>query len=195
MKRIVPFSRDDANFRYALKHWQESALAFHGEVTCDHFRKGHLIHTQTGKNTFTTEGLAYLLNVMFYSTGKAAALGFYVGIFHTSAYPAVGDTAATALGAGGSYGESQDADYTPATNKPQYTAASTSTVTCTNSGAPAVFTIVPISVTIYGAFLSNVADKTAVNGKLMCAKRFGTARAVTTADVLSVTYAITCTTG
>jgi hypothetical protein len=186
--------RDNPVVQYAVKHLYESNLAFHGDVTCDHYRDGKLIHTQTGRNTFTTEGMAYLLNVMFYTTSKAGSAIFYVGIYHNAVTPATTSTAAACLGAAGTFGESQDADYsTPATNKPSYVTVSTATAVCTNAAAPASFTIAQ-GFTAYGAFLSTAAAKTATSGTLMAAKLFGTARAVSATDVLGVTYVISATT-
>ena len=187
--------RDNAELKYAAKHKQESGLNFHGHVFTDHYRDGKLIHTcDQGGNTFTTEGMAYLLNVMFGDVSKAAAAIFYVGIFKTNVTPALGDTAAAKLGAAGTYGECQDADYdSPATDKPAYTIAATSTATCTNTAAAASFTM-NAGITVYGAFLSTVAAKTATTGYLMCAKKFGTARAVIADDILAVTYSISTTT-
>jgi hypothetical protein len=187
--------REDKNVQYAVKHLKESALAFHGNVFTEHFRGGKLIHScDQGHNTFTTEGMAYLLNVMFYTTSKTGAAIFYVGIFKQNVTPAVGDTAAAKLGAAGTYGECQDADYdSPATNKPSYTTVSTATASCTNAAAPASFTMAA-SITVYGAFLSTQAAKTATTGYLMCAKAFTSSRAVIDNDVLAVTYVITCTT-
>ncbi len=185
---------DRDSLSYAAKHIRESNLALHGHVITDHFRDGELIHTQEGHNTFTTEGMARLLNIMFGDVTKAAAAIFYVGIFKNNVTPAVGDTAAAKLGAAGTYGECQDADYdSPATDKPVYTIASTATATCTNAASAASFTM-NASITVYGAFLSTEKAKTATTGYLMCAKKFGTARAVIADDVLAVTYAITCTT-
>jgi hypothetical protein len=187
--------RDNAALKYAAKHMQESGLNLHGHVFTDHFRKGKLIHScDQGGNTFTTEGMAYLLNIIFGTTSKAASAIFYVGIFKNNVTPAVGDTAAAKLGAAGTYGECQDADYdSPATDKPGYTIAVTSTATCTNSASAASFTM-NAGITVYGAFLSTGKAKTATTGYLMCAKKFSSARAVIADDVLSVTYAITCTT-
>jgi hypothetical protein len=185
---------DSESLKYAMKHIRESNLALHGHVICDHFRGGRLIHTQEGHNTFTTEGMARLLNIMFGDVTKAAAAIFYVGIFKNNVTPAVGDTAAAKLGAAGTYGECQDADYdSPLTDKPVYTIATTATATCTNAASAASFTM-NASITVYGAFLSTEKAKTATTGYLMCAKKFGTARAVIDNDVLAVTYAITCTT-
>lgn len=194
MKELLNF-RDNADLRYAVKHLRESNLNFHGHVFTDHFRDGRLIHTcDQGGNTFTTEGMAYLLNIIFGTTSKTGSAIFYVGIFKNNVTPAVGDTAAAKLGAAGAYGECQDADYdSPATDKPSYTIATTSTATCTNAASPASFTIAG-SITVYGAFLSTEKAKTATTGYLMCAKKFGTPRAVIDNDVLSVTYVITATT-
>jgi hypothetical protein len=136
--------------------------------------------------------MARILNIVFRAQTTEAAI--YVGIFKNNVTPAVGDTAAVKLGAAGTYGECQDADYdSPATNKPAYTIASTSTATCTNAASPASFTI-NASITIYGAFLSTAAAKTATSGTLFCAKAFSSSRAVIADDVLSVTYVISCTT-
>ena len=185
--------RDNSDLRYAAKHSRESGLVFHGEVFTDHFRKGELIHhCNQGHNTFTTEGMARILNIVFRAQTTEAAI--YVGIFKNNVTPAVGDTAAVKLGAAGTYGECQDADYdSPATNKPAYTIASTSTASCTNAASAASFTM-NASITVYGAFLSTAAAKTATTGTLFCAKAFSSSRAVIANDVLSVTYVISCTT-
>lgn len=185
--------RDNANLRYAAKHQRESGIAFHGDVFTDHFRNGSLIHScNQGHNTFTTEGMARLLNIVFRAQTTEAAI--YCGIFKNNVTPAVGDTAAAKLGAAGTYGECQDADYdSPATNKPAYTIASTSTASCTNAASAASFTM-NASITIYGAFLSTAAAKTATTGTLFCAKAFSSSRAVIADDVLAVTYVISATT-
>lgn len=185
--------RDNADLRYAAKHQRESGLNFHGHVYTDHFRDGKLLHhCDQGGNTFTTEGMARILNIVFRAQTTEAAI--YVGIFKSNVTPAVGDTAAAKLGAAGTYGECQDADYdSPATNKPAYTIVSTSTASCTNAASPAFFTM-NAGITIYGAFLSTMAAKTATTGTLFCAKAFSSSRAVIADDVLSVTYVISCTT-
>lgn len=178
--------------KYGLKHRQESGIAFHGDVTCEHFRRGDMIHTQTGSNTFTTEGMARLLNVQFRAQATDAAI--YVGIFKNNVTPAVGDTASAKLGAAGTYGECQDADYDdPATNRPAYTMAATSSAVATNTASKATF-VMHASITVYGAFLASSQAKTAATGTLFCAKAFASSRAVIDDDELAVTYQITCTT-
>jgi hypothetical protein len=188
---VVPF-RDDPDLRYSFKHRGFSGLAVHGLVTCEHFRKGNLIHTQTGPNTFTTEGMARILNIVFRAQTTEAAI--YCGIFKNSVTPAVGNTAAACLGAAGTYGECQDADYdSPATNKPAYTMASTSTAVATNTASKATF-VMNASITVYGAFLSTATAKTATSGTLFCGKAFTASRAVIADDELAVTYVLTLTT-
>ena len=188
---VVPF-RDDPDLRYSFRHRGFSGMAVHGLVTCEHFRNGNLIHTQTGLNTFTTEGMARILNIVFRAQTTEAAI--YCGIFKNNVTPALGNTAATALGAAGTYGECQDADYdSPATNKPAYTMASTATAVATNTASKATF-VMNASITVYGAFLSTAAAKTAVSGTLFCGKAFAASRAVIADDELAVTYTITLTT-
>jgi hypothetical protein len=194
-KEFLDHLRDNPAVKYAVKHISNSGLQFHGGVTLDHFRDGKLIHSQFGTNTFTTEGMAALLNIMFGNVAKAATPIFCVGIFKNNVNPALGDTAAAKLGAAGTYGECQDADYDlPLTDKPSYVIASTATAVITNAAdANKNFTMLA-AITVYGAFLSTEPAKTAVTGYLMCAKKFGTARAVIDNDVLSVTYVITAST-
>jgi hypothetical protein len=195
IRKVDPFFAslfDRLDLRYAAKYRAESRLSVHGLVACDHFRNGNLIHTQTGPNTFTTEGMARILNIVFRAQTTEAAI--YVGIFKNNVTPAVGNTAAACLGAAGTYGECQDADYdSPATNKPAYTMASTSTAVATNTASKATF-VINASITVYGAFLSTATAKTATTGTLFCGKAFTASRAVIADDELSVTYQLTLTT-
>lgn len=172
---------------------EKAELTFTGTVTTEHFRGGLKLWEETGTNTFTTEGMAYLLNIIFHDISKAASHIWYVGIFKNNVTPALADTGAK-LGSGNAYGECQDADYdSPLTNRPAYTSEDTTTAVITNVNAKAHF-VMNASITVYGAFLTNTAAKTNASGVLMCAKRFGTPRAVIADDEIYVTYQITCTT-
>ncbi len=184
---------DRKEIDYALKHIQESNLTMHGHVWTEHWRKGVLLaKCDEGSNTFTTEGMANILNVYFKDATDPAAI--YCGIFKGNVTPALTDTAAGALGSGGRFTECLDADYdSPATNRPAYTIATTSTASCTNAASKAEFTIAA-SITVYGAFLATSQAKTATTGTLICAKRFTTAKACEDNDQLAITYAITMTT-
>ena len=171
----------------------KAGWAFKGIVTMEHWRKGVMLHKETGENTFTTEGMAKLLNVIFHDIAKAAAHIWYVGIFKNNITPALADTGAK-LGSGNAYGECQDADYDdPLTNRPAYITEDTTTAVITNVNAKAHY-VMNGSITVYGAFLADTAAKTSAAGVLMCAKRFGTPRAVIADDEIYVTYQITCTT-
>ena len=178
-------------FRLKAGSWDK--VVFHGKVTMEHWRDGNLLYTETGTNTFTTEGMAKLLNIIFHDVAKAAAHIWYVGIFKNNITPALADTGAK-LGSGNAFGECQDADYDdPLTNRPAYTTEDTATAVITNVNAKAHF-VMNASITVYGAFLADAAAKTSAAGVLMCAKRFGTPRAVIADDEIYVTYQITCTT-
>jgi len=189
---VEPF-RDNNEMMYALKH-QHDGIRFQGIWQCDQYRDGQLISGgyPESPNIFTTVGLGRLLDVMFWETAKAASKIWYVGIFKNNITPALGDTAAK-LGAGNAYGECQDADYDdPATNKPIYNTATTAIATITNSANKATF-VMADSITVYGAFLNDVAAKTDTTGHLMCAKKFTASRSVIADDELAVTYTISCT--
>ncbi len=174
-----------------MKEILSGQMALKGMVTCEHYRHGGLIHEQTGHNTFTTEGMAKICNIIFGTTAKTGAIGTFVGLFKNNVVPALGDTAAK-LGSGNAYGECQDADYTPATSKPNYTIAATTTAGCTNAASKAEFTMAA-AITVYGAFISMVAAKTDVVGPLICAKKFTTARATEIGDVIAISYIISMT--
>jgi hypothetical protein len=176
----------------SMKELLSGQMALKGMVTCEHYRHGGLIHEQTGFNTFTTEGMAKICNIIFGVTAKTGAIGTFVGLFKNNIVPAVGDTAAK-LGSGNAYGECQDADYTPATSKPNYTTAVTTTAGCTNAASKAEFTMAA-AITVYGAFISMVAAKTDVVGPLICAKKLTTARATEIGDVLAISYVVSLTT-
>jgi hypothetical protein len=183
---------EDKEIQHALKQHKDK-LGFTGFVTMEHMRAGQLLCKQTGKNTFTTEGMAKMLNIMFHDISKAAAHMWYVGIFKNNITPALADTAAK-LGSGNAYGECQDADYdSPLTNRPAYSTEDTTTAVISNVNAKAHF-VMNASITVYGAFLADAAAKTSSSGVLMCAKRFGTPRAVINDDEIYVTYQITATT-
>lgn len=184
IKRIVMPTRGE------IDEVMRGNLLFHGHVKLEHFRGGKLIYEEEGSNIFTTEGMANILNTYFKAATQPAAI--YCGIFKNNVTPALADTAAAKLGAAGTYGECQDADYDdPATNRPAYTTATTATASCTNAASKADF-VMNASITVYGAFLATSQAKTATTGTLICAKKFTTARAVIADDELSVTYAITC---
>jgi len=188
--------RETKEMLYALKHYKDG-MKFAGNVRLEHHRDGVCLYDAWMKksNIFTTEGMAYLNNVMFHDIAKPALVTvspWRVGIFKASVVPALGDTAAAKLGTGGTYSECADADYDlPLTNKPEYVTVDTATAVITNAAAKAEFTIAA-SITVYGAFLGLSAAKTAATGTLMCAKAFDSSRAVIDNDVLAVTYQITC---
>jgi hypothetical protein len=170
-----------------------SELKFQNEVTLEHYRKGKLIHTQTGPNIFTTEGMANILNLRFGTVAKSGVGTVYGNLFKANITPGVGDTAAIKLGAAGTYQECQDADTTPATNRPLYVPASTTTAGITNTASKMEFTMLA-ALTLYGCFLALGQAKTdATAGSLLCAKRFTNPRITEITDVLAIIYNINLT--
>ena len=197
MKHIIEPYRDDSDARYAYKHQVESGIQLHGIWQMDVFRKGQLISGGYPEppNTFTTEGMAYLLNIMFHDISKAASEIWYVHLYKNNVTPAVGNTAAVHMGSGGTYGVCQDADYDdPATNAPQYTTADTSSASITNSVGGKAEYVFKQSITVYGVALSTTAAKATASGTLMSAKKLTTARGVVDDDEAAVTYAISLST-
>ena len=184
---------ENRDLRYAVKH-QGDGVRVVGKWQCDQFRDRKLIsggYPET-PNVLTTEGLAKLHNIMFWETQKAASKIWYIGCFKNVVTPGAGNTAATCLGAAGTYGALQDADTDPATNYPLYDTATTATAVITNAAAKAEFTI-KATITVYGAFLSSIQAKTGVSGTLMAAKKFDASRAVILDDQLAITYQLTAT--
>ncbi len=161
-----------------------------GIVTLKHFRKNKLIYqNEESHNLLVDQGLNHFLNVVMGVDAKITT--WYVGIFTNNVTPAAADVPSTALGAAGTFGEGQDADYDiPLTNKPEYIDAPATAKVMSNSGTPASFTIAA-TLTIYGAFISSVSAKTATTGTLLAAKQFDASRAVIDNDILTVQYDIT----
>ena len=193
LNKTLEHIRDDRNKVYALKHFAESGIKFQGIWQCDQWRDGVLIAGGYPElpNTFTTEGMSYILRVIFWTTAQTAGLKWYVFIYEDNVTPAIGNTASVHLGAAGTYNECQDAEYDdPGTNRPAYTTVTTATAACTNAASKAEFTIAS-TLNVYGAGLTNTQAKTDTSGELMCAKLFAAHRAVIDNDVLSVSYVIT----
>lgn len=161
-----------------------------GIVTLKHFREDKLIYqNEESHNLLVDQGLNHFLNVVMGVDAKITT--WYVGIFVNNVTPAAADTPGAQLGAAGTYGEGQDADYDlPLTNKPEYIDVPATAKVMTNGASPASFTIAA-TLTIFGAFISSVSAKTATTGTLLAAKQFDASRAVIDNDILTVQYDIT----
>ncbi len=159
---------DHKDNRYAAMCPQESGIQLHGHVWTEHFRAGTLIHScDQGGNTFTAEGMARILNIVFRAQTTEAAI--YCGIFKNNVTPAVGYGISQARGSGDLWrvpGRGCD----DLTNRPAYTMASTSTAVATNAASKATF-VMNASITVYGAFLASSQAKTATTGTLFCARK------------------------
>jgi len=185
--------REAPDIEYRAKHMVESGIKLTGIWGCDQYRDGKLISGGylEPPNTFTTEGVAYFLNILFYTTSKSAARIWYVGIYDLDVTPAVGNTAAVHLGATGTYGAFQATSEMDELTYPEYTAAEISGArVATNTANKAEFTIAATR-TVYGAFLGDDSDPTGTAGHLLAAKKFSASRSVIDNDILYVLYQIT----
>lgn len=184
--------REAPDLEYRAKHVVESGITLTGIWQCDQYRDGKLISGGYPEppNIFTTEGVAYMLNIMFFTTGKASARIWYVGIYDQSITPGAGNTASVHLGVG-TYGAFQQPAEMDESTYPAYTAAEvTAARVVTNAANPAQFTIAATR-TVYGAFLGDDNDPTGQAGHLLAAKNFTASRAVIDNDILYVVYQIT----
>jgi hypothetical protein len=194
-KNIIEPLRDNPEARYAAMHPIESGISLHGVYQCDQYRNGSLISGGYPEppNTFITEGMNYLLDVIFGDTSKTGAAIWYLGIFQKNVTPAQANVASTALGAAGTYGAVQATSDVDETAFEGYTIVSAASASCTNAASQASYTMAD-TMTIYGAFLTNDSDMTSVSGKLISAKKFSASRDVIADDVLNITYIVTLTT-
>ena len=195
VKNIVEPILDDRDVMYRAKHHLESGIKFTGIWQCDQYRDGELIsggYPEPAPNTFITEGVAYFLNILFFTTSKSAARIWYVGIYDLNVTPAVGNTSSVHLGAGGTYGAFQATSEMDEAAYPEYTAATVESTAriATNAANKAEFTCAATR-TVYGAFLTDDSDPTSTSGHLLAAKKFDASRAVIDGDVLNVGYVIT----
>lgn len=183
----------EADIRYAWKHAQESGIQMEGRLRLEHYRDGECLWDAWDPipNILPTEGLNHILDVVMGAQAKSST--WYVGIYDQNVTPAAGNTAAVHLGAAGTYGECQDAEYDlPVTNRPEYIDVAAAAGVMTNAASKAQFTIAA-TITVYGAFMTDTQPKTDTTGDLLAAKKFTTARAVVDDDELYVTYQVTAT--
>lgn len=162
-------------------------------------KNGKVLWREKGHNLTTTEGLNYMNDVIFGSTGKSAGYGLYVGLFKNNVTISAADTAAVCLGAAGTYGELQDpADFNDAKvlggasvaegTKPPYEPAASASKVVTNSASPVVFTFAA-ETTFYGAFLSTTASCSDPSGaKLIAAKKFAASKTIESGSTVTISY-------
>jgi len=145
-------------------------------------RNGEVIWTEKGKNIVPYEGLNYLINAGL--KGSAQETAWYCTLFKNNVVPSLSDTAATALGSGGTYGEVTDSDVEPQTNRPQVVFGAVSNGVVDNSANSVSFTVLPASLTVYGAVLVSSQAKLSTSGVLLGAKLFSQARNLVQDDIL-----------
>jgi hypothetical protein len=134
-------------------------------------------------NVCTTEGINFMLDVMFH--GTAAVATWYIALFENDYTPLITNTYAVP-------GYTECEAYDEATRVAYNEAGASSKVT-TNSANKAVFTFNGTK-TIYGGSLvsnSTKGDAAAEGAVLFCSSKLSSSQSVIATDVLRVTIAIT----
>lgn len=162
----------------------ESDIKMGGVFSYELRRKDGTVEAWESHNLVVNQGLNHALDVVLH--GVAAVNPWYVAIFEGNYTPLATDTAATIVAS-----STECTAYTEAT-RPEYIEAAAATQSITNSASRATFSF-NASKTIYGAFLTSVATKSATTGTLLAADKAGTAKVVTSGDQLLVTYTLTLT--
>jgi hypothetical protein len=166
-----------------------SNMKLHGLWEIQHIRDGKVLHKECGENIVPYEGMNRILDAL--RGGVTLSTTWYVSLFKGNVTPALTDTAAAALGATGSYGECQDTDFSPATNRTQITFGSSANGSMTSTNTMQ-FTAIQ-NLTVYGGFVTDTQPKNDKTGVLLSAKRFASARAVLANDIIQVTVTYTMT--
>src|SRR4030043_795052 len=154
----------------------------------EQWRKGKLVDRWAQKNVNTTEGLNYLLNVMFFDETPIASTGWYMGLFENDYTPLITNTYAVP-------GFTESEAYDELTRILYVPAEATARV-ITNTAGKAVFTI-SATKTIYGAFLcgggtgADTKSDVAGGGILFAFRKFATAKKIVDQEVLVVSGSIT----
>lgn len=155
------------------------------------FVGGMLAHTVNGQdlqvdaNTFTIEGLNYLLTAGVKNGSPAAA--FYLAPFSGNVTPATSLTAATFTAT-----QTEFTNYAEA-NRPEYVDGTVSAGSLSNSASRAEITCSAGGGTVWGGGLLSVATKSATTGTLLAAAKFASSRALSETDVLAFQYTLTLT--
>lgn len=162
----------------------KSELKIGGVFSYELHRVDGSVEKWENHNLVVNQGLNHVLDVALHGTTPVSP--WYVGVFEGNYTPLATDTAATFPAAA-----TECTAYTEATRVEYIEAVAASQVT-TNSASRAAFTF-NATKTIYGAFLSSIATKSATTGTLLAADKAAVAKAVTSGDQLLVTYSITLT--
>lgn len=169
---------DDGMFVPAL-----GGLTLGGRYTAIVSCEGQEIERSNTFNLIPNEGLGYALDVLLHS-GTAKPSNWYAAPFEGNYTPVATVTAATIVAAA-----TECTAYSEST-RVAYTAAASASQVSSNSASLANFTF-NATKTIYGAFITTTATKSATTGKLLSAARFSTSHAVQSGYVLSLGYDLT----
>lgn len=141
------------------------------------------------ENTVMLAAREYLLKVGL-SNQLSPTTTWYVGIYGNNVTPNENDTAATALGSSGTYGEITA--YSEATRRQYQGVWVQSDNGVSNKDNLALFTATS-DITVYGTFIVSVSTKNSTSGLLFSAGKFATSKSLSANDVLAVKYVVKVT--
>lgn len=179
------FARAVANHKYEQT---ESGLYFPEQRA---FAGGMLATTVNGEdlrvdaNTFTTEGLNYLLTAGV--KNGAAAAAFYLAPFSGNVTPTASLTAATFDST-----QTEFTNYTEA-GRPEFVDGAVASGSLSNSASRAEITADTGGGNVWGAGLLSIATKSSTSGTLLACAKFASVRALLETDVLAFQYTLTLT--
>jgi len=157
-----------------------------GKFHVEHWRDGEMLSKQDFTNLITDIGKQQLLNIMFESATQITT--WFIGLVDNSAWSAfaAADTMVTHAGwvELQAYNEATRNAWTPGA------ASGTGTVTITN-GTAVTFTMNATHV-VKGIFINSIGTKGGTTGTLWAETAFAATVAVNNADLIKVTYTVSC---
>lgn len=140
---------------------------------------------QIDPNTYTTEGLNYLLTTGVKNGSPSAA--FYLAPFSGNVTPSASLTASTFTAT-----QTEFTNYDEAA-RPEFVDGAVSAGSVSNSASRAEITASASGGTVWGAGLLSVATKSATTGVLLACAKFASSRVLAETDILAFQYTLTLT--
>jgi hypothetical protein len=168
-------------YRMLGKDGPGNGLVFKGFAHVEHWRDGRLLSAQTCPNGVVDVGITNALDVLF--DAQTQITSWYMGLIDDPATLAAGDTMASHAG------WTEITTYDEATRELiAFDAAAAKSVA--NGTTSADFTQNATD-TIHGVFITDASAKGGATGQLWATAAFASALAVTSGDVVKVTYTVT----
>ena len=192
---------DKAEISYQANATVPEGMGIEGyfHVVC-HDKDGNLKWEETTPNLVVAVGKQLMLDTLLRTSGTYTTTGPFLGLTNASITPAATDTMTTLVGGGKeftAYTVSGSAVRGTAVFAASTSSGSTPSNVTTSSATSITYTITGSGGTVYGCFLVTgsgaVSTQSSTAGTLYSESNFGTAKATTVGDTVSVTYSTTAT--